>query len=93
MLLSFTFLESGVCATPKPDDQGGMNPFDLTKYDDDAREKLHKLNLMILEKFIKHFPKLKGINGIQAIPFMQVGYYNCLYSFSFLFLFNFFIFF
>ena len=49
-----------------------MDQFGMSKYDEDAREKLHMLNLVILYKFIEHFPKLDGINGIQAIPFMQV---------------------
>jgi hypothetical protein len=61
-----------VGATPKPDDQ--TDPFNMSKYDDDVREKLHNLNLVILRTFVEHFHKLDGISGVQAIPFMQVTY-------------------
>jgi hypothetical protein len=44
----------------------------MSKYDDDVREKLHNLNLVILRTFIEHFHRLNGISGVQAIPFMQV---------------------
>ena len=59
--------ESGV----KADDQSDR--FNMSKYDDEVRAKLHNLNLVILRTFVNHFHKLGGINGVQAIPFMQVG--------------------
>ena len=63
--------ESGVGATPKPDDQTSV--FNMSKYDADVREKFHNLNLVILRTFIDHFHKLNNISGVQAIPFMQVS--------------------
>jgi hypothetical protein len=62
--------ESGVGATPKPDDP--TDRFNMSKYDADVREKLHNLNLVILRTFVDHFHRLDGIGGVQAIPFMQV---------------------
>lgn len=34
---------------------------------------LHTLHLLLLEGFLEHLPKLGGVGGVQAIPFMQVG--------------------
>lgn len=34
--------------------------------------RLHMLRLQILEKLVEYLPKLKNIDGIRAIPFLQV---------------------
>ena len=65
--------ESGVGVTPKPDDP--TDRFNMSKYDDDVREKLHNLNLDILRTFVEHFQLVNGISGVQAIPFMQVSFF------------------
>lgn len=73
VFLLFLESESGVGATPKPDDQ--TERYNMSKYDADVREKMHNLNLIILRTFVDHFYKLDNINGVQAIPFMQVRVY------------------
>lgn len=36
--------------------------------------RLHILRLQLLERLIEYLPKLKSIDGVRAIPFLQVRY-------------------
>lgn len=40
-----------------------------------SNHQLHSLRIRILEQLISYLPRLRTINGVRAIPFMQVSPY------------------
>lgn len=41
---------------------------------DSSNQHLHNLRIRILEQLIVYIPELRTVNGVQAIPFMQVSF-------------------
>lgn len=57
---------------------GGAAETDSVQHDDievesESSGRLHVLRLQLLERLIEYLPKLRNIDGVRAIPFLQVS--------------------
>lgn len=48
---------------------------DDTEVETENSSRLHILRLQLLERLIEYLPKLRNIDGVRAIPFLQVKLY------------------
>ena len=46
---------------------------DQSEMDLDMSQRLHALRIRILDRLISYLPELRNINGMRAIPFLQVS--------------------
>lgn len=48
-------------------------PHDEVEIETENSSRLHVLRLQLLEKLVEYLPKLRNIDGVRAIPFLQVS--------------------
>ena len=46
---------------------------DQSEMDLDMSQRLHALRIRILDRLISYLPELRNINGMRAVPFLQVS--------------------
>lgn len=67
-----TFIGNASVAITESD---SVQPEDM-EIESENSSRLHVLRLQLLERLIEYLPKLKNINGVRAIPFLQVRAYS-----------------
>lgn len=55
--------------------ENDVNPDVDIEYDSENTGRLHILRLQLLERLTEYLPKLRNVDGVRAIPFLQVEFF------------------